>query len=272
MIKPISFYYGNASPTWQGAWKIVLLLCITGALYAGPAYDQGIEAFQFNRLDEAALFFEQAIEQERPAAPAYQYLGLCYEKLGRVEDAVLVFRRALDQEVGTPADRARIALQLGISLSRANRYEESVAAYDRALSLDNSLAAVYLNRANSNVARKEYGRSIADYRLYLSLKPSSDQKPQIEQMIVLLTETVEAQRIAAAEAEQQRVAAEEAAREAAAIEQARIDEERRAAEQLRQNMLDSVLQSLSTAGRDTHSYETESEDISDYNEDFDILE
>lgn len=269
MIKPISFYYDKLPTTWQDTKVLGAILALfflsTTLLWAGPAYDQGLEAFQFNRLDEAVLFFEQALRDEAPTPAAYRYLGLSYEELGRSEEAISTFQSALDGNVGTGTDRARIALDLGLTLLRAGDLDGAVSAYDTALQLDNTLSSVYLNRANVNVEKREYERAISDYRLYLTLSPDTPQRPQIEHMISLLAQTVEAERVAAEEAERQRRLAEAATRQAE-------EEERRLAEEQRQNMLSSVLQSLSNAGNETHSYETEGEDISDYNEDLDILD
>jgi len=276
MIKPISHYYDKLQGTWQGTTRtgsiLLLFISISSLLWAGPAYDQGIEAFQYNCLDEAALFFEQAIREESPSAAAYRYLGLAYEQLGQHEEALSTYRSALDGSIGTARERALISLELGLALSRSQDYDGAAAAFDQALQLDNTLSAVYLNRANVNVARSRYERAISDYRLYLTLRSDSTQRPQIEQMIALLADTIEAERKAAEEAERQRLQAEEAARVAEEADRARREEEQRQAEARRQNMLTSVLQSLSTAGTETHSYETEDEDISDYSEDLDILD
>lgn len=238
----------------------------------GPVYDQAIEAFQFNRLDEAVVFFSQAIESESPGARAYRYLGLSYEQLGRVDEAFATYRAALDGTVGVAAERARIALQLGLAYARQGKMELAANAFDEALTLDNSLSAAYLNRANVSVPAGEYERAVSDYRVYLSLEPDTDQRVQIEQMIALLGEAVEAQRIAAEEAERQRQLEEEARQAAEEEERLRAEEAARLAEERRQEMLSNVLQSLNSAAQDTLSFEMEGEEITDYDEEIDIVD
>ncbi len=271
MTRPIGHHYDCVRRAVQGAF-VAILIAVSIAAVAGPVYDQAIDAFQFNRLDEAVIFFSQAIETENPGARAYRYLGLSYEQLGRVEEAYRTYRAALDGDIGVASERARIALQLGLARARAGEMEAAVAAFDEALSLDNSLSPAYLNRANASVPLGTYERAISDYRVYLSLDPETGQRIQIEQMIALLGEAVEAQRIADEEAERQRQLEAEERRLAEENERRRAEEEARLAAERRQQVLSNVLQSLNSAAEDTLSFEMEGEDITDYNEEIDILD
>ena len=108
-------------------------------------------------------------------------------------------------------------------------------------------------RANVQVKPNDpelYEDAIADYTLFLNLAPDAPQAPDARRMVALLRGMIE-------------------------DEQARIAEEerrRREEEARRQALLDSVLNSLDTAGQETQSLSGGSEDIREVEDTIDIAD
>ena len=235
-------------------------------------WDQAVEAIRYNRMDEAAPLLESVLTAEPDRIDARRYLAVAYEQTGRVEQAKEVLRDGIETDAIAAPQRARLAFDLASLLGRQEDPDGAIARYREALQLDPGLASAYLNRGNLLVAGGEYGAAVSDYQRYLALRPTSSQRPQIEQMIALLTETIAAQEEQRRQEEERRRAEEEAAR--IAEEEARRQEEiaRQEAEARRQAMLDAVLQSLDEAGSEAESFEIENEDIESYEEEIDILD
>lgn len=251
------------------------LLCLP--LYSqesatGTLWDQAVEAMRYNRMSEAASLLDGVVAAEPDRIDARRYLAVAYEQAGRVDEARTVLREGIDRGSIPVPQRARLAFDLAALIGRTGEADAAAAQYGEALQLDPGLASAYLNRGNTLVSTGGYTRAVADYQRYLALRPSSSQRPQIERMIALLTETVAAEE-ARRQEEEQRLQAEEENRRIAE-EEARREEEiaRREAEERRQAMLDAVLQSLNTAGEGVESFELENEDIESYEEDLDIVD
>ncbi|MCG8478976.1 MAG: tetratricopeptide repeat protein [Spirochaetales bacterium] len=245
--------------------------------------ERAVEALQHNRLDEALPLLELAVTSDPSDAEAVRMLAFVLEQVGRVDEAEVVLRQGMERDWLTGPERSRFAFDLGALYARQDRDAAAVEMYGTSLEFDGAMASSYLNRANTHVALGGYDEAVRDYRFYLALRPSSAQRSEIERMIALLTQTIETERIRQEAEEARRIAEEEAQRvaeaersrreEAARIaEERRIEEELRAAEVRRQAVLDSVLQSLSTATDEAQSFELDNEDIRTYEEDIDILD
>lgn len=245
--------------------------------------ERAIEALRYNRLDEALPLLELSVSSDPSDAEAVRMLAFVLEQTGRVDEAEVVLRQGIERDWLTGPERSRFAFDLGALYGRQDRDTAAVDMYTAALELDGAMASSYLNRANTRVSLGGYDEAVRDYQFYLALRPASEQRPEIERMIALLTQAIETERIRREEEEARRVAEQEAQRvaeeersrreEAARIaEERRIEEELRAAEARRQAVLDSVLESLSTATAEAQSFELDSEDIRTYEEDIDILD
>lgn len=235
-------------------------------------WERAVEAMQYNNLGEAIPLLELAIAEDPGRGEAVRMLAAALEATGDAARAESVLREALDRDALSGDDRGRIAFDLALSLGRQGRHEEAVTMYDRSLELNTELAAAYLNRANARVSSEAYEGAVRDYELYLALRPDTSQRPQIEQMIAVLQETIEAERIAREEAERRAREEEEARRIAEEERRRREAEARREAEERRQAVLDSVLESLGNAEEDASSFEMENEDIRGYDDELDIVD
>lgn len=238
-----------------------------------PVWERAVEALQYRRNEEAIPLLRLTTQQDpEHRIEAIRLLAHALEQTGKVEESERVLRDGVADDTIKPTEKSRIAFDLAALLQRNQRIEEALESYTVALSEDGAFAPAYLNRANLRVERGAYGEALSDYELYLALRPQSQQRPAIEQMMALLNESIEAERIRQEE-EERRLAAEEEARRIAEEEQRkREEEEQRLAAERRQQMLNSVLESLGSAEDETESFELEGEEIREYEEEIDILE
>jgi tetratricopeptide (TPR) repeat protein len=237
----------------------------------GDPWDRAVEAVQYRRHGEAIPLLR--LVAGRPGehrTEAYRLLAHALEQDGRLDDVEATLRAAIDE---TDVDEAgRLAFDLAAFFQRHERPAEAEQMYTEALRFDGSLAPAYLNRANVRVEAGTYPEAVEDYELYLALRPRSAQRPQVEQMIALLQQEIEAEEARLAAEERRRAEEEEEQRIAAEERRRREEAEREAAAARREEMLSSVLESLGNAQEGTESFELESEEIQDYEEEIDILD
>jgi len=235
-------------------------------------WDRAVEAMQNNELAQAVPLLEVMISRDPGNTEAVRYLAVALEQTDRGERAESVLREALRSDSLSSTGKSKVAFDLAMILARRGDRHQAIEMYSEALEYDSSRVDSYLNRANLKVVTEEYEGAVTDYEYFLALRPDTDQRPQIEEMIALLQETIEAERIAREEAERRRREEEEAQRIAEEERRQREEEERRAAEERRQRMLDSVLQSLESADEETTSVEAEDEELRTYDDELDIVD
>lgn len=262
---------GRYTPRWVVLASILgVMLLVPVSLSAGELFDRGADAFLYNRPREAATLLERAIEEEPANSRAYLYLALSYEQLQMHDRAITTLRRA---ESIPGIDRSQVFFNLGNNFVHLGEMQQAERAYSDSIDISPLASDPYLNRANVRVALETFDKAVEDYSTVLGLEPEHQQRQQIEQMIALLTDHMEQERIKAEE-EQRRL--EEEARQRAIEEAARIAEEERRraeAEERRRALLTGVLDSLKTATDDTTNLSAGSEELDDYNEEeFDIAD
>jgi tetratricopeptide (TPR) repeat protein len=216
-----------------------------------------------NKPQEALSFLEAAIAQDPAHLRAYLYLGIVYQQLGRTDDAVAIYRKALSR---AGEEAPRVAFNLGNIYFRLGNIEYAEEFYSQAISMDSAYGPAYLNRANLRIKKGELAEALPDYDLYLSLEPRSAKRPRIEQLCALIRaefaaeerrrilaeEDAERERVrAAVEAERQRVLAEEA-------------------EARRQALLQEVSASLQSAAEETRGASAGIENVQAYDGEFEM--
>jgi tetratricopeptide (TPR) repeat protein len=102
------------------------------------------------RLDYDDQQFAKAVESLRRAveldpklAKAHDSLGLCYEALGRFDEAERSWREAIRLESGTPGRSPWPSLNLGVMLSRLDRLDEAEARFRESIASDPRFAAAH---------------------------------------------------------------------------------------------------------------------------------
>jgi tetratricopeptide (TPR) repeat protein len=253
----------------------VLALILGGALGAQEhVFKRGAELFMANKPREARGLLESVIAQDPAHVRAFVYVGIIYQQLDRLEDAIAVYRKILPR---AGEETARTAFNLGTIYFRLENFDYAEQFYSQAIEADPAFAPAYLNRGNLRVHRGEPAAALPDYDLYLTLEPRSPKRPQVEQLCafirsefaaaerrrILAEEEAERERIRAAEeAERRRILAEEEA------ERQRILAEEAAAR--RQALLREVSASLQSAAEETRGSSAGTEDVQAYEGEFEL--
>lgn len=248
---------------------MLVFVLIAAGLGASELFDRGAEALLYNRPREAATILEQVIVAEPVNGRAYLYLALSYEQLRMYDRAISTLQRA---ETVPGVDRGTVRFNIGNNYVHLGDIARAHAAYTASIEANPAAVDPYLNRANVNVTSEAYDEAIDDYTRVLALAPDHSQRPQIEQMIALLTEHIDQARLAAEE-ESRRIAEEQRRREE--DEARRLAEEQRRreeAEARRKALLDNVLDSIRTSVDDTENLSAGNEDLDTMDEEFDIAD
>ncbi len=207
------------------------------------SFAQGERLFLENKPQEASALLERAIREKPSDEKAWLYLGICYQQLGRHDEAVAVFRKGLPAALSLSHV---FHFNMGNSFLAQGRNAFAEEMYGQAIQAKPDWAPPFLNRANARMAQEKYTDAVSDYTVYLSINPSSPQAESIRKVIDLLGQAQAA----------------EAARKAE--EEARLLAE----EQARQALLAAVADSLRQSAEDTTSLSAGSGDVQGYTEDF----
>jgi tetratricopeptide (TPR) repeat protein len=213
---------------------------------AQTAFAEGEDLFLRNKPAEALVRLETALREDPANVSAALYLGLTYQQLGRLDDAIQTFRKILPQ---AGARRSIIAYNLGNVYFQKGAAAFAEQYYTQAIEDDASYASAYLNRANARIRTGALNDASVDYGRYLALEPASPKRPEIERILSLINETFAAE-------ERSRVAAEEAVK---------------AAEEKRTRLLNEVSESLQAAAEETRGLSAGTEDVMQYDGEF-VLE
>lgn len=170
----------------------------------------GLAQFRWSKNDDAAKAFTRAVELDANFAPAYAYLGMTFVELGRYDEAVKLYERALaaDEKLGVvhhliadvllrrqdanlPLVESHLTravkmdetfaparLALAKVFIRTNRYKEAAAELERVINVDPKLAEAHyhLGRAYLRLNRKAEGQAALDKFKLLS----EEQKTQAQ--------------------------------------------------------------------------------------------
>lgn len=233
------------APRARCAVLAFLWLAALAAAQSGT-FTQGERLFLENKPLEASALLERATRENPSDEKAWLYLGICYQQLGRHDEAVAVFRKGLPAALSLSHV---FHFNMGNSFLAQGKNAFAEELYGQAIKTKPDWAPPFLNRANSRMAQGKYGDAVSDYTVYLSINPSTPQAESIRRVIELIGKTQ----------------ASEAAR--MAEEEAR----RLAEEQARQALLAAVADSLRQSAEDTTSLSAGSGDVQGYKEEF-ILE
>jgi len=198
-----------------------------------------------NKPAEAVVFLENAIVDDPSNAVVWLYLGIVYEQLNRLDEAIATYRKVLPIAGNLSAN---VANNLGNVYFHRGNTEMAEQFYTQAISFDSVYSRAYLGRANTRIKAGNLRNAITDYEYYLSLEPRSSQKPKIEQLVTMIRTEFAAE-------ERRRILAEE--------------EERRLAEE-RQRILESVSTSLSSVADHSQGISSGAESIEGYEGEFEL--
>jgi tetratricopeptide (TPR) repeat protein len=235
-------------------WLVLLAFKVTAQ---ESNFKRGEELFMQNKPGEALSLLEGVISQDPSQVKAFLYLGIIYQQLGRMDDAIAVYRKVLPR---AGVETSRVAFNLGNIYFAKENTEYAEQFYSQAIEADPAYAPAYLNRGNLRIQKGELAEALPDYDLYLTLEPHSSKRPQVEQLAALVRSE-----FAAAERRQQ-IAEEEAGRERvrAAAEAERIRVAAEEAEARRRALLQEVSASLQSSAEETRGSSAGSEGVLGY--------
>jgi tetratricopeptide (TPR) repeat protein len=208
-------------------------------------FARGEELFMQNKPREAQVFLENTIAQDPAHVKAFMYLGIVYQQLDLLDEAIAVYRKILPRAGN---EEARIAYNLGNAYYTKGNVVFAEQYYTQAIELDSAYASAYLNRGNTRIKTGDLKSAIPDYELFLSLEPHSPKRPRIEQLVAYIREEFAAE-------ERRRILAEEMAKEAA---------------EKRQRLMDEVSASLQSAAEETRGLSAGSEEVLGYDGEFEL--
>ncbi|MFP3041686.1 tetratricopeptide repeat protein [Treponema primitia] len=224
---------------------LVFLYMSFGGVYGQSSFTQGEEQFLRNKPQDALVFLEAAVAETPENTRAFLYLGLAYQQLNRLDEAIIIFRRVLPQ---ADTDTALIAYNLGNVYYAKGNISVAEDFYTQALEANPGYASAYLNRANAKLTRQALQDAVYDYEAYLNLEPGSAKRSRIEQLLSAIRSDFAA-------AERQRI----------------IEEAKAAAEaERKKRILDEVTASLQSAAEDTKGLSSGSEDVLGYEGEFEL--
>jgi tetratricopeptide (TPR) repeat protein len=221
------------------------LVFFTIESFAQSDFTRGEELFMQNNPREALPYLERTAAADPAHVKAYLYLGIAYQQLDRVDEAIAAYRKILPN---AGSETARIAYNLGNAYYTKGNAVFAEQFYTQAIGEDPNYSSAYLNRANTRVKTGALQTAVPDYEYYLTLEPRSPKRPIIERMVAFI---------------QEGFAAEER-RKFLAAEEARMDAERR------QRLLEEVSASLQAAAEDSKGLSAGAEDIHDYKGEFEL--
>jgi len=120
---------------------------------------------QANRLAEAVQDYGKAVAFNPAFAEAYYNRAVACVRLGQDDLALRDYYKAIELK----PDFAEAYNNRGNALVRANRLAEAIRDYDKAVALNPNLAQAYYNRSAAYYEMKEYGRALADVKIFQTM-------------------------------------------------------------------------------------------------------
>lgn len=150
------------------------------SIAANQEYDKaylnwGIALQKLMRFEEAISAYQKALALRPSFLPAYMYLAGLYMDLGRLENAKALLQEAENisgQDGGSPQERALRANTLGRMYFALNRFEESIAACEQAVTLSTFFPEAYNNLGNAYLATNRYPEALAAYQEAVRQNPT----------------------------------------------------------------------------------------------------
>lgn len=207
--------------------------------FAQDAFTQGEEFFLQDKPQEAIAFLERVLAENPSNVRAALYLGISYQQLDRLDEAIAVFLKILPRGGD---ETARIAFNLGNAYYSKGSVKYADQYYTRAIEADPAYASAYLNRANVLIRSGSLQEAASDYEQYLALEPRSPKRSRIEQLLGYIKEGF------------------------AAEEGRGIEAEPAAGDGREQGLLDETADSLQAAEEETTGLSTGGEDVSGHDE------
>jgi tetratricopeptide (TPR) repeat protein len=131
-------------------------------------YLEGLLLFSARQWLEALNLFDLVLEIN-PAI--FNYRGICLRHLGRYEEAIISYDRAIEFK----PNKDETWYNRGIALHNLGKYEKAILSYDLAIELKPNNDEAWYNRGNLLYSLSKYEKAIASYDRAIELKPNKDE-------------------------------------------------------------------------------------------------
>ncbi len=146
--------------------------------------ERGIEALNVKAYQKAALYFGEALQFKPEDALLYRLMGDAYARNGDLKNTIVQYRKAFEFDPADLEIKQNLAGYLsnyGVELTRAQRWEEAIAAYQEALQLTPTLNIAYANlvdvlwkRANTHRKSGHIDKAIDAYLQLIQVDADTD--------------------------------------------------------------------------------------------------
>jgi Flp pilus assembly protein TadD len=130
-------------------------------------YQKGLKELWQENWSAALICFQKAKEKNPQDGDVWFYLGVCYDKLGRSQDEIESFKRA----IRIKPDYAEAHYNLGVAYDKLGRYQDAMESYKQAIRIKPDLAEAYLNLGNAYDKLGRYQDEIEAYKQAIRIKP-----------------------------------------------------------------------------------------------------
>lgn len=153
----------------------------SGSSEAQQRVNEGVEAQEAGRLDDAVALYTEAIALDRKLYLAYFHRSKAYGELGRFVEALSDASLAVEHAPGP--DRVRAYTHRSKAYFDMGELGNAVLNASKAIELDGSFAAAYANRGLAYREQGKLEQAMADLEQALSLTDDPALAAQIEGMI-----------------------------------------------------------------------------------------
>lgn len=118
--------------------QLVALLTLVGSLpqsFGTHVRDANVH-YDRKEWDKALECYQKALKLNPKSAEVHALIGSTLGQMGRLDEAVVALRKAMELEVPKGEHTVFAAKELGISLGMAGKFEESIAAFQEGLKVD----------------------------------------------------------------------------------------------------------------------------------------
>jgi protein O-GlcNAc transferase len=135
--------------------------------YAEAHYNLGVVLNSMGKSNDAVISFHRALGIKPDLAKAHVNLGNALRDLGQFDNAVTSYRRALEVK----PDYAEAHYNLSISLKERGQYHDAIASCRLALEIKPDFAETHSNLGNVLQEIGQLGEAATSYRRALEIKP-----------------------------------------------------------------------------------------------------
>ncbi len=138
-------------------------------------YHLGRVRYQQNQFDLAIAAFQEVIKRDPGNVKAFDNLGLSLEAKNQVEAATVAYKKAIELDAAATSHSEQPYLNLGVLLSKSNRFDEAIPQLARAAEIAPSEFKVHYEMAKAffDCTQWEPARQQAEEAVKLNPKDSS---------------------------------------------------------------------------------------------------